>query len=107
MSHKSTYESEGNVILEKKQREDLKEPPRYRVLLHNDDYTTMDFVIYVLTTVFQRSEVDAINIMLQVHTQGVGVAGIYSYEIAETKVAKVLQLAREQEFPLQSSMEPE
>jgi ATP-dependent Clp protease adaptor protein ClpS len=83
-----------------------KEPNLYNVLLHNDDYTTMEFVVMVLMDVFHHKEEEAIRIMLQVHRQGVGVAGVYSYEIAETKVDKVIQLARKHEFPLRCSMEP-
>ena len=83
-----------------------KEPNLYHVLLHNDDYTTMEFVVMVLMDVFFHKEEEAIRIMIQVHRQGVGVAGVYSYEIAETKVNKVTQLARKHEFPLRCSMEP-
>lgn len=85
----------------------VERPKLYKVLLHNDDYTTMEFVVQVLREVFNHPEAEAIRIMLNVHQKGVGVAGIYSYEIAETKAAKVMRLARSQEFPLRSSVEPE
>jgi ATP-dependent Clp protease adaptor protein ClpS len=75
------------------------------VLLHNDDYTTMDFVVFILLAVFQLSETDAVRIMLQVHRQGLGIAGVYTYEIAEAKVATVESLARQHEFPLLASIE--
>jgi ATP-dependent Clp protease adaptor protein ClpS len=90
-----------------KSKEKLKKPLLYKVLLHNDDYTTMEFVIYVLTTVFHKTEGEAFTIMLKVHTEGVGVAGIYSYEIAETKAEKVVTLARENEYPLLATVEEE
>jgi ATP-dependent Clp protease adaptor protein ClpS len=83
----------------------LKRPPLYQVILHNDDFTTMEFVVYVLQNVFQRSEPDAFRIMLQVHLEGVGVAGVYTYEIAEMKVSKVTELARANEFPLLCTIE--
>ena len=85
----------------------VEEPPLYRVLLHNDDYTTMDFVVYVLVNIFHRSENDAIHIMLAVHNQGVGVAGVYTREIAETKINQVHNLARAHEYPLLCTMEEE
>ena len=99
------HEHDEAVITESKHK--LKKPPLYKVLLHNDDYTTMDFVVLVLRAVFHRSENDAIRIMLQVHNQGVGVAGVYTYEIAETKVSTVEQMARAAEFPFLCTMEPE
>ena len=79
-------------------------PPLYEVLLHNDDYTTQEFVVYVLMKYFQHDAGSARNIMLHVHTKGVGVAGVYPFEIAETKVHQVLQFARENEMPLQASL---
>ncbi len=94
-----------DVLTESKQK--LQKPPLYKVLLHNDNYTTMEFVVFVLMSVFHHSETEAIRIMLQVHNQDVGVAGVYTYEIAETKVAKVTQLAREHDYPLLSSLEEE
>lgn len=86
-------------------REKTEEPPLYKVLLHNDDYTTMEFVVWVLETVFNMDEQHAIQVMLSVHLRGTGVAGIYTYEIAETKVERTTALAREQEFPLLATME--
>ncbi|MCZ6875149.1 MAG: ATP-dependent Clp protease adapter ClpS [bacterium] len=85
----------------------VKKPPLYKVLLHNDDYTTMEFVVYILNSVFRKLEQDAVRIMLAVHQQGVGVAGVYTYEIAEAKVSKVTQLARANEFPLMCTLEEE
>jgi len=88
-------------------REKLKKPPLYRVLLHNDDFTTMEFVILVLESVFQKAEAEAFRIMWAVHTQGVGVAGVYTFEVAEMKVEKVTQMARAQEYPLLCTVEEE
>lgn len=85
----------------------VKKPPLYKVLLHNDDYTTMEFVVYVLHSIFHKSEQDAVRIMLAVHHQGVGVAGVYTYEIAEAKMSKVTQLAQANEFPLMCTLEEE
>jgi ATP-dependent Clp protease adaptor protein ClpS len=85
----------------------LKKPTLYKVLLHNDNYTTREFVVAVLKEVFHKSESDAVQIMLHVHNSGTGVAGVYTYEVAETKVKTVERLARENEFPLRLSLEPE
>ncbi len=90
-----------------KSREKLKKPPLYRVLLHNDDFTTMEFVVHVLTHVFGKSEPDAFRVMWAVHTQGVGVAGVYTYEVAEMKIERVTQMARAEEYPLLCTMEEE
>jgi ATP-dependent Clp protease adaptor protein ClpS len=84
---------------------DLDEPPLYKVLLHNDDYTSMEFVVAILEQIFQKNHEEAIRIMLNVHEQGIGVAGIYTKEICETKIALVHDLARRNEFPLRCSME--
>lgn len=94
---------EGLVIT--KDEIETREPRLYKVLLHNDDYTTMEFVISILETVFQKSTPDATKIMLNVHHEGVGVAGIYTKEICETKITVVHQLAKKNEFPLRCSME--
>lgn len=85
----------------------LKKPPLYSVFLLNDDYTTMDFVIHILETVFQQPVIDATRIMLHVHKNGKGHAGTYTREIAETKIDSVHKIAREHEFPLKCSMEKE
>lgn len=97
------FEQDEAVLTESETR--LEKPPLYKVLIHNDDYTTMEFVVFVLQTVFQHEETEAVHIMLQVHVQGVGVAGVYTYEIAETKVAQVEALARAREFPLLCTLE--
>ncbi len=87
--------------------EELREPPMYKVLLHNDDYTTMDFVVEILKAVFNKSTEDAIKIMLKVHVEGVGGCGIYTFEVAETKVKTVHVIAAEKGFPLKCTMEEE
>jgi ATP-dependent Clp protease adaptor protein ClpS len=82
-------------------------PPRmYRVLLHNDDFTTMDFVVSVLQRIFGKSEAEAVRLTMVVHTEGACVAGIYPFSIAETKAAQVMQEAAEAEFPFLSTVEP-
>lgn len=86
---------------------EAKKPPLFRVLLHNDDYTTMEFVVFILQSIFQKEETEAVQIMLHVHTRGLGVAGIYTYEVAETKVTEVTALASANEYPLLCSMERE
>lgn len=88
------------VLIAEKTKERLAEPPLYEVLLHNDDYTTMEFVVRILMTVFRKSADEATEIMLAVHTSGVGVAGVYPKEIAETKIQRTRHLAREAGFPL-------
>jgi ATP-dependent Clp protease adaptor protein ClpS len=85
----------------------LKRPQLYKVLFHNDNYTTRDFVVAVLREVFHKSESDAVTIMLHVHNSGIGVAGVYTYDVARTKIQIVEGLAREHEFPLRLTMEPE
>ena len=84
-----------------------KKPSLYRVLLLNDDYTPMEFVVYVLERFFNKTRDEATTIMLHVHQHGVGVCGVFTYEVAETKVAQVLDLARRNEHPLQCTMEKE
>lgn len=85
--------------------EDVREPRRFKVLLHNDNYTTMEFVIRVLVTVFNKNESEANAIMLRVHNNGVGVCGVYTAEVAETKLIRVQLLAREAGYPLKCTME--
>ena len=94
---------EGSVLTE--DTTETKEPRLYKVLLHNDDYTTMEFVISILETVFHKSPHDATKIMLNVHNEGVGVAGVYTREICETNISVVHQLAKKTEFPRRCSMD--
>ena len=96
----------GGAVAEKTESETkLERPPLYKVFLHNDDFTTMEFVVYILQTVFNHGESDAVNIMLNVHRQGIGLAGVYTYEVAEMKVDKVTSIAQANEFPLLCTME--
>ncbi len=90
-----------------KTRTKTKKPPMYRVVLLNDDYTPMDFVVLVLEHIFRRSRPDAVEIMLTVHMQGRGVAGIYPREVAETKLQQVVQAAQTEGHPLKCIIEPE
>ena len=90
-----------------KEIQETKPPPLFKVFLLNDDYTTMEFVVHILENIFRKSSVEAAQIMLHVHKNGKGLAGIYTRGIAETKVAKVDELAKLNEFPLKCSMEKE
>ena len=101
----SRFDSETDEAVVAESETRLKKPPLYQVLLHNDDFTTMEFVVYVLQNVFGRSESEAVRVMLQVHLEGVGVAGVYTYEVAEMKVTKVTNLAQSNEFPLLCTIE--
>ena len=83
------------------------EPTLYKVVLLNDDYTTMDFVIHVLEEVFQKSPAEAFRIMMQVHVNGRGIAGVYPWEVAETKVETVSTMARDAGYPLRAALEEE
>jgi ATP-dependent Clp protease adaptor protein ClpS len=96
---------DAGVVTDTRTERKLKRPKMYKVLLHNDDYTTMEFVVYILQNIFRRSETDAVQIMLHVHKNGIGVAGVYTYEVAETRVTQVEALARQHEFPLRCSVE--
>jgi ATP-dependent Clp protease adaptor protein ClpS len=100
-------DSGGSTKVLERPREKMKKPPMYKVLLHNDDYTTMEFVVYVLRAVFFKPPAEADQIMMNVHRQGVGIAGIYPFEVAEAKVEKVTRLARARQFPLRLTLEPE
>jgi ATP-dependent Clp protease adaptor protein ClpS len=94
----------GEQVVERVERE-TKEPDRHQVVLLNDDYTTMDFVMDVLETVFHKSPAEAYRIMLMVHTQGRGVCGVYTWQVAETKAEAVVSLAREAGYPLRAVVE--
>src|ERR687897_123015 len=96
----------GGEVLERTKQQ-TKRPELYKVLLLNDDYTTMDFVVEVLETIFNKPPAEAYRIMMAVHTQGKGLCGVYPFEIAETKVETVIDLARDNGFPLKATMEPE
>lgn len=85
----------------------LEKPKLYKVLLHNDDFTTMEFVVFVLQYVFMRDEAEAFTIMLKVHNEGLGIAGIYPYEIANMKADKAINLAKAREYPLLCTVEEE
>jgi len=95
------------TILKNKDQTKLKKPKMFRVILLNDDYTTMDFVVEVLVTVFHKNPIESTKIMLEVHEEGKGIVGIYTFDIARTKIAQVEEMAREREFPLRSIMEEE
>ena len=85
----------------------LEKPKLYKVILHNDDFTTMEFVVFVLEYVFNRSEAEAFTIMLKVHNEGMGIAGIYPFEIANMKSQKAINLAKAREYPLLCTVEEE
>jgi ATP-dependent Clp protease adaptor protein ClpS len=89
-----------------KTQQRTKTPPHYKVLLLNDDYTPMDFVLYILEKFFGKSQNEAEQIMLEAHQKGVSVAGIYTFEIAETKVSQVVQAAKQENYPLRVRLEP-
>jgi ATP-dependent Clp protease adaptor protein ClpS len=103
----SQYFSETKPVVEKQDRDEVKEPPMFKVLLHNDDYTTMEFVVEILMYVFHKTVDDATRIMLNVHQKGIGVCGVYTHDVAETKVETVHRLARENGHPLKCTMESE
>jgi ATP-dependent Clp protease adaptor protein ClpS len=94
----------GDAVKERVQVRE-QEPTLYKVVLLNDDYTTMEFVVNVLETVFQKSPAEAYRIMMQVHVNGSGIAGVYPWEVAETKVETLTSMARQSEFPLRAAIE--
>ena len=90
-----------------KTRPKTKKPSLYKVLLLNDDYTPMEFVVHILESIFGKNRDEAVQIMLHVHRHGVGICGVFTFEVAETKVAQVIEFARRHEHPLQCTMEKE
>jgi ATP-dependent Clp protease adaptor protein ClpS len=105
MSDKLTQQNDGLVVQEA--RPQIKKPPLYKVILLNDDYTPMEFVVRVLERYFHKTREEATRIMLQVHQKGMGICGVFTREVAETKVRQVMMYAAESQHPLQCSMEPE
>lgn len=102
-----TPSTREDTLTESRADQKLQRPRMWRVLLHNDDYTTQDFVVWVLEAVFHKPRLEAYAIMMSVHQSGMGVAGIYTHDVAETKTRQAKQLAEEHEFPLLVTMEPE
>ena len=98
-------EHDGEVLTESETR--FEKPKLFKVILHNDDFTTMEFVVFILQHVFMRSDAEAFTIMLKVHNEGIGVAGVYTYEIAQMKSEKAINLARAHEYPLLCTVEEE
>lgn len=94
---------DGELALDSKV--DLDKPKMYRVVLHNDNYTTMDFVVDILVKIFHKPAAEATKIMLDVHKKGAGVCGVYTYDIASTRISQVHQMAKKHEYPLRCSME--
>ena len=104
MSDRAVDPRFDSELLEEVEKE-LKEPDMYKVVLHNDDYTTREFVVEVLQIVFHKPAIEATKIMMDVHKKGKGVVGAYTWDIAQTKVAQVHQLAKESEYPLKCTIE--
>ena len=100
-------DSSESAVIDPRTEQKLERPRMFRVLLHNDDYTTQDFVVWVLESIFRKGTAEAIAIMLSVHQSGVGLAGIFTHDVAETKVKATRELAEEHEFPLLVTMEPD
>lgn len=99
--------SESGTATKTRSKPKLQPPSMWKVILHNDDYTTQEFVVWILETIFRKPESEAVRIMLDVHKRGKGVAGVYSFDIADTKVAQVKTVAEQHEFPLLCTLEPE
>lgn len=106
MSDETTREDEGGLATEVA-RPQLKPPPMYKVVLNNDDYTPMDFVVHILETIFAMNLEQATQVMLHVHTRGKGICGIFTKEIAETKMSQVNAYSKQNEHPLMSTIEEE
>ena len=98
-------EHDSEVLTESETR--LEKPKLYKVILHNDDFTTMEFVVFILRQVFMRSDAEAVTIMLKVHNEGIGVAGVYPFEVANMKAEKAMNLSRAHEYPLLCTVEEE
>jgi ATP-dependent Clp protease adaptor protein ClpS len=101
------FDTGGNTVTKTRTRLRLAPPVLWKVILHNDDYTTQEFVVWILHTVFRMPEAEAVRVMLDVHRKGKGVAGVFPYDIADTKATQVKRMAEAQEFPLLCTLEPE
>ena len=106
MPTKKSRKSQSEVLTKTRTKQKLKQPKMYRVLFHNDDYTPMEFVVLMLMWIFNHSEPEATRIMLHVHNRGIGVAGVYPFSVAETRVTEVTTAAEKSEYPLLCTMEP-
>ncbi|AJA48780.1 ATP-dependent Clp protease adapter protein ClpS [Clostridium pasteurianum DSM 525 = ATCC 6013] len=95
------------AVVKEENRIKIKKPRMYKVIMHNDDYTTMEFVIKVLTEVFNKDAIEATKIMYDVHKKGIGIAGVYTYDIAKTKLNQAMDMAEKSGFPFKLSMEEE
>ncbi|MEE2778025.1 MAG: ATP-dependent Clp protease adaptor ClpS [Acidobacteriota bacterium] len=107
MAQKRKGDPDSQVLEKTKAKQRLKRPPLYKVLFHNDDYTPMEFVVLLLMQVFSKGETEATTIMLHVHNNGFGVAGLYPFAVAETKVSESMAAAEKSQYPLMITMEPE
>lgn len=95
------------IVTREKSKVKVKKPKHYKVIMHNDDFTTMEFVVYILTTIFRKEMLEAERIMMDVHTKGRGIVGLYPYDIAVTKVSLSMQKAKEEGFPFKVTVEEE
>jgi ATP-dependent Clp protease adaptor protein ClpS len=105
MSDFPDFEQDGDVLTESETK--LEKPKLFKVILHNDDFTTMEFVVFILQKVFLRPDEEAFAIMLKVHTEGIGIAGIYSFEVANMKAEKAMNISKAHEYPLLCTVEEE
>ncbi len=103
----TTEKKDGLLVLEPKRKTGTKRPPFFKVVMLNDDFTPMDFVVEMLKSVFRKDHHEAINTMLEIHNKGSGLCGVYTRDVAETKIDIVVSCARKNEFPLQCVMEPQ
>ena len=101
----SNFKEDSGLLTES--QKEVKQPKKYKVILLNDDYTTMEFVVFVLENVFHKTPQEAFSLMMSIHSTGKGIAGVFSYEVAETKILMVSELSRKREFPLRCVMEEE
>ena len=100
-------DSNDSTLLESQSDQKVERPRMWRVLLHNDDYTTQEFVVWILETIFHKDRGEAFEIMMSVHRSGMGIAGVYTHDVADTRVRTTKQLAEEHEYPLLVTMEPD